>query len=53
MFNFIIMVSFGQQYLESSSLLMEDMTLFMALLDLHLGTFWFDHMIFEHTGIWK
>ena len=32
------MVSFGQQYLESSSPHMEDTTIFMALLDLHPGT---------------
>ena len=47
------MVSFSQQYLESSSLHMENMTIFTSLLDLHLGTSWFDHMIFEHTGVWK
>ena len=28
-------------------------TIFTALLDLHPGTSWFDHMIFKHTGIWK
>ena len=47
------MLSFGQQYLELSSLHMEDTTIFMSLLDLHPGTSWFDYMIFEHTGVWK
>ena len=47
------MVSFSQQYLESSSLHMEDTIIFTSLLDLHLGTSWFDHLMFEHTGVWK
>ena len=51
--DFIIMVSFGQKYVESSSLCMEDTTIFTSLLDLHPGTSWFDHMIFEHTSVWK
>ena len=47
------MVSFGRQYLESSSQHKEDTTIFMSLFDLHPGTSWFDHMIFEHMGFWK
>ena len=47
------MVSFGRQYLDSSSLHMEDMTIFMSLLNVHPGTSWFDHMMFEHMGVWK